>query len=233
MLASCCRLALLGTLCSAAVAVEPAALIDFLSDDGERLLVEAEAREAYFPLASHFVTQENRGFCGVASMTMLLNALEVSAPEVPELSPYRTFTQANVLDDRTEAVLPREAIRRQGMSLDQLGAMLETKPLAVKVRHASESTVGEFRATAKDYLSRPDHFVLVNYLRAAIGQESGGHHSPLAAYHGGSDRFLILDTARYKYPPVWVRADDLFAAMNTRDAASPAKTRGYVLVSRK
>lgn len=233
MLASCCRLALLGALCSAAVAVETAALIDFLSDDGERLLIEAEARETYFPLASQFVTQDNREFCGVASMTMLRNALEVTAPEVPELSPYRTFTQSNVLDDRTEGVLPRETIRRQGMSLDQLGAILETKPLDVEVHHAAESTVGEFRATAKDYLSRPDHFVLVNYLRAGVGQESGGHHSPLAAYHGGSDRFLILDTARYKYPPVWVRADDLFAAMNTRDASVPTKTRGYVLVSRK
>ena len=46
----------------------------------------------------------------------------------------------------------------------------------------------------------------MNYLRKAIGQERGGHISPLAAYDAKSDRFLILDVARYKYPPVWVKA---------------------------
>jgi hypothetical protein len=50
-----------------------------------------------------------------------------------------------------------------------------------------------------------------------MGQETGGHISPLAAYDSKSDRFLILDVARYKYPPVWVSASDLFVAMNTTD----------------
>ena len=47
-----------------------------------------------------------------------------------------------------------------------------------------------------------------------------------------TDRFLILDVARYKYPPVWVNASDLFAAMNTTDSANNNKTRGYVLVAK-
>jgi len=55
----------------------------------------------------------------------------------------------------------------------------------------------------------------VNYLRRSVGQERGGHISPLAAYDAEADRFLILDTARYKYSPVWVTAADLFAAVNT------------------
>lgn len=231
------QLALMCWLVPAAIAVGqtplPPSLIDFRSDRGEQLLVQAEAREAYFPLASHFVTQENRAFCGVASMTMVLNAMQVSAPEVPDLAPYRTFTQSNVLDDRTETVVPRERIRKQGMSLDQLAALLAAKSLTVSVHHAGKSTLAEFRDQARDYLSRPDHFVLVNYLRQTIGQEGGGHHSPLAAYHRDSDRFLILDVARYKYPPVWVTADDLFSAMNTRDAGAHEKTRGYLLVSGK
>lgn len=209
-----------------------ARLIDFHSDRGEQLLFESEARKAYFPLASHFVTQDNRSYCGVASMTMVLNAMDLSAPEVPELAPYRTFTQNNVLDARTEEVLPRATIRGQGMSLNQLAAMLATKPVAVTVHHAGQKTLDEFRTQARDYLVRSDHFVLVNYFRPTLGQEGGGHHSPLAAYHRDSDRFLILDVARYKYPPVWVTADDLFAAMSTRDPGTPDKTRGYLLVSR-
>lgn len=231
-----CRLAALSLMLASTAALGQtpplASLIDFRSDPGERLLVEADAREAYFPLASQFVTQENRAFCGVASMTMVLNAMQMSAPEVPDLTPYRTFTQTNVLDARTDEVLPRERIRKQGMSLDQLAALLAAKSVAVSIHHAGKTTLGEFRAEARDYLSQPDHFVLVNYFREAIGQDGSGHHSPLAAYHQQSDRFLILDVARYKYPPVWVRADDLFCAMNTPASSDHAKTRGYLLVSR-
>jgi Phytochelatin synthase len=74
--------------------------------------------------------------------------------------------------------------------------------------------------------------VIVNYLRKAIGQEKFGHISPLAAYDAEADRFLILDVARYKYPPVWVTAGDLFNAMNTTDSDNENRTRGFVLVSR-
>lgn len=211
----------------------PSSLVDFRSDQGERLLVEADAREAYFPLASHFVTQENRSFCGVASMTMVLNALQVKAPEVPELTPYRTFTQTNVLDEATEEIVPRARIRKQGMSLNQLAALLATKSVDVSVHHAGSSTLDEFRDQAQDHLARPGRYVIVNYLRNSIGQEGGGHHSPLGAYHRETDRFLILDVARYKYPPVWVKADDLFGAMTAQDADAREKTRGYLLVTGK
>ena len=64
-----------------------------------------------------------------------------------------------------------------------------------------------------------------------MGQEKGGHISPLAAYDIESDRFLILDVARYKYPPVWVTTADLFAAMKTTDSDNENKTRGFVLVT--
>ncbi len=46
------------------------------------------------------------------------------------------------------------------------------------------------------------------------------------------DRFLILDVAGYRYPPVWVRASDLFDAMNTADASNGGKTRGYAVAAK-
>ena len=63
---------------------------------------------------------------------------------------------------------------------------------------------------AREALAAPGRFVIINYLRKAIGQEKGGHISPLAAFDAESDRFLILDVARYKYPPVWVKTAELF-----------------------
>jgi hypothetical protein len=226
-------LAIAATLAAAQTLPLPQTLIGASSDQGEKLFLEADAREAYFPLADNFITQQNQAFCGVASMVMVLNAMELPAPAVPAFDPYRTFTQDNVLTPDTEKVLPVEVIKKQGITVDQLGALFNAYPVTAVVRHAADSSVDTFRAEAREGLSKPGHFVVVNYLRKAIGQERGGHISPLAAFDAESDRFLILDVARYKYPPVWVKTADLYAAMNTTDSDNANKTRGYVLLSKK
>ena len=209
----------------------PDNLTGFSTHDGEAYFGESDAHEAYFPLASNFLTQKTQAYCGVASIVMVLNALRVPAPPVPEYEPYRTFTQDNVLGERTDVVLPRETLAHQGMTLDQIGGILATQPVKAEVHHASDSSVEEFRKLASAYLGEPGHFVIVNYLRKAIGEQTGGHISPLAAYDAKADRFLILDVARYKYPPVWVKTADMFGAMNTPDAANDNKSRGFVLVT--
>jgi Phytochelatin synthase len=203
----------------------PGSLIDLRSDQGEQLLHDSDA-------LVNFITQKAQTFCGVASSVMVLNALQLPAPAVPEYDPYHTFTQDNFLTDKTEAILPREVLVKQGMTLDQLGGLLATQPVAVEVHHAADTTVDAFRSTARDYLGSEGRFVIINYLRKAIGQEKGGHISPLAAYDAETDRFLILDVSRYKYPPIWVTAPALFDAMNTTDSDNQNRTRGYVLVRR-
>jgi Phytochelatin synthase len=208
----------------------PESLIDFRSESGERLLLESDALDAYLPLSANFITQKTQAHCGVASIVMVLNALQVPAPASPEYEPYRIFTVDNFLDERTEAVLPRDVLDKQGMTLDEIGRLLALHPVEAEIHHAGDSNVEEFRALAQDYLSQEDHFVIVNYLREAIGQQKGGHISPLGAYDAETDRFLILDVSRYKYPPVWVTAPELFAALNTTDAANQNVTRGFVLV---
>jgi Phytochelatin synthase len=210
----------------------PGNLTDLSSDEGEKYLLESSALAAYFPIADNFVTQKTQAYCGVASIVMVLNAVGAPAPSTPEYQPYHTFTQDNLLDEHTDAVLPRDVLARQGMTLDQLGGLLSLHPVTIDVHHAADGGLDAFRNAARDYLAAKDHFVIVNYLRKAIGQQTGGHISPLAAYDAKVDRFLILDVARYKYPPVWVTASDLFDAMNTTDAANDNKTRGYVLVTK-
>ena len=237
MLARLLRVIVLLTLLAPAAQADslplPPNLISSTSQDGEALLIGADAREAYFTLVSNYVTQQTQSFCGVASMVMVFNAMQLPAPEVAAYAPYRTFTQDNVLDARTDAILPRDTILKQGITLDQMGALVGVQPVNVTVRHASDASVDSFRSEASSYLAQPGHFVLVNYLRKTLGQQTGGHFSPLAAYDKETDRFLILDVARYKYPPVWVKADELFAAMNTKDSDNDDKSRGYVLISRK
>ena len=207
-------------------------LISLDSAAGERLLLESEARRPYLPLTIHFLTQKTQSYCGIASMAMVLNALGVPAPDTPEYAPYRTYTQDNVLNETTERILPQAVLAQRGTTLDQLGAILASHGVEVTVTHVSEANLELFRSQAVDYLSRPNHYVVVNYLRRQINQERGGHISPLAAYDARTDRFLILDVARYKYPPVWVKSADLFMAMNTADPSNENRSRGFVLVRR-
>ncbi|MBF3560007.1 phytochelatin synthase family protein [Burkholderia pseudomallei] len=208
----------------------PAGLIDLGSLAGEQMLAESGARSAYASLGSHFVTQKTQSYCGVASLVMVLNALRVPAPAAAQYPPFHYFTQDNVLGDATERIRPRALIERHGMTLDQLGALANALGASGDVRHASDVSVDVFRADAIAHLGRPGRYVLVNYLRSRLGQQTGGHISPLGAYDAAADRFLILDVSRYKYPPVWVTTADLYAAMNTPDADSGGRSRGYVLI---
>lgn len=208
-------------------------LIAFNSAEGELLLLESKARKDYWNLSMQFITQNNQAYCGVASIVMVLNALSIPAPVAQEYAPYHVFTQDNFFDnEQTKKVLSPEVVSRQGMTLDQLGQLLGSYPVKVKGYHASESSLEKFRSSVVANLKQPDNFVLVNYLRKSMGQEKGGHISPIAAYNEQTDRFLILDVSRYKYPPIWVKTADLWRAMATVDSVS-GKTRGFVFVSRQ
>ncbi|MEA5507824.1 phytochelatin synthase family protein [Halotia wernerae UHCC 0503] len=207
-------------------------LINFNSDAGEKLLIESRSREDFFPLSTQFVTQNNQAYCGVASIVMILNSLQIPAPEAPQYKPYRVFTQENFFsNEQTKKVLNAETVARQGMTLEQLGGLIASYGVKVKIYHAADTNFEEFRKLTAENLKQPGNYVVVNYLRKEIGQEKGGHISPLAAYNQQTDRFLIMDVSRYKYPPVWVKAKDLWKAMATNDTTS-GKTRGFIFVSK-
>jgi len=210
----------------------PDGLIALDSEEGQRLFFAADANKAYFSLGLHFVTQDNPAFCGPASIAMVLNALHVPRPPSKLTLGLGLYDQENIFDARGETIKARSAVMQTGMTLDELGAILAAHDLKVVVHHAGDSSLDEFRQLAVRELKGKDRFVLVNYLRSAIGQSSMGHISPLAAYEKAGDRFLILDVSRYKYPPVWVEAAALFAAMNTVTKDGDNKTRGYLIVGR-
>ncbi len=210
----------------------PSNLIPFNSSEGEKLLINSQFRHDYFPLSIHFVTQKNQAYCGVASMVMVLNALNIIAPKTPEYLSFHMFTQENFFNsERTRNVSSASAISRRGMNLEKLAQLLESYDVKVRIYHAADIDISQFRQLVADNLKQPNNFVLVNYLRKSIGQETGGHISPIAAYDQSTDRFLILDVSRYKYPPVWVKAQELWQAIATVDLDG-GKTRGFVLISR-
>ncbi|MEZ5945636.1 phytochelatin synthase family protein [Hyphomonas sp.] len=110
----------------------------------------------------------------------------------------------------------RTEFTRSGTTFTELGGMFEAHGLDAEIVPAGTTTIGEFRRSAIRTLNNQDEFLVVNYQRSEMGQVSGGHISPVTAYHAETDKFLVLDAARYKYPPFWVEASELFAAMNTQ-----------------
>ena len=211
-------------------------LIALDSEVGEQLLFTSQARSDYLPLSLEFVTQDNLAYCGVATIVMVLNALDIEAPvapnhQIPGRVSYRFFTQENVFEnEKTHNVIKPEVIAKQGMTLEELGGLFKSYPVDVQTFHGEEIDLEQFRKLAVQNLQQPGNFLVVNYLRRSLGQKGGGHISPIAAYHEQSDQFLILDVARYRYAPVWVKAETLWEAMNTIDSAS-GKTRGLVMLA--
>jgi Phytochelatin synthase len=218
----------------------PPSLIPFNSDEGEKILLNSQAKADYFLLSNQFVTQINQAYCGVASSVMVLNALGLPAPESSQYKPFKVFTQENFFvgaaaprENRvaTQQVVSAEIVSRRGMTLGQLGRLLTSHGAKVQVYYGADVDLNQFRAVLIQNLAMRDNFAIINYLRKSIGQERGGHISPIAAYSQQTDRFLILDVSRYKYPPVWVKAVDLWQAIRTIDSDS-GKTRGFVLVGK-
>lgn len=58
-------------------------------------------------------------------------------------------------------------------------------------------------------------------------QTGTGHFSPIGGYHAERDMALILDVARFKYPPHWVPLGLLWEAMDTIDESTGLQ-RGYL-----
>ena len=56
--------------------------------------------------------------------------------------------------------------------------------------------------------------MIVSYSRRTFLQTGDGHFSPIGGYHAGRDLVLILDVARFKYPPHWVPLSMLYEAMS-------------------
>jgi hypothetical protein len=208
-------------------------LIPLADPAGQNLLIQASARADHGPLAQWFETQANLAYCGVASAVMALNSLGVPAPTAPGYGTYRFWTQANAFSIPGSGGHVRpEVVAQEGMTLAQLQGWLAGQPdLVVERFHADQLSLAQWRGLLRRSLADPNDRLLVNYNRQSLGQQGGGHISPVAAYEPRQDLVLILDVARYRYPAVWVGAETLWRAMRSGDASS-GRSRGLLLIHR-
>lgn len=197
---------------------------------GKALRSRIPADADYWQLSPNFAVQRTQSYCSVASAITVLNSMPISKPVDPDYAPYAYFTQNNYFTAAVAKVIGPQTVLAIGMTREE---MAETLALhGVKTRSiAGDTLTGDgLRTLLQKALGDDGQFVLANYFRANLGQVGGGHWSVLAAYDAQTDRVLILDVAKYKYPPVWVGLGTLQKALATLDTTSH-KARGLVIVS--
>ena len=215
---------------TAAVAGEQPVVVYWNSEAGKTLRARIPANADYWQLSPTFAMQNTQTYCSVASAITVLNAMPIKKPVDPAYAPYTYFTQSNFFTPEITKIISPQNVLAIGMTREQ---MAETLVLhGVKARSIAGDTLNDdgLRTLLQKALGDDGQFVLVNYLRAVLGQVGGGHWSVLAAYDAPSDSVLILDVAKYKYTPVWVGISTLRQAIDTLDTTSN-KARGLVIVS--
>jgi hypothetical protein len=232
----------------------PTALVPFASDEGLARLGRSGAKVDFAALANQFEAQYNGAFCGPTSAAIVLNTVKSRSADLTrdhtrlrkedvQFMPAGAdpivprFTQDSVIDrgPKTRAqvlgepiIIGSKQVRDFGYQLRQFDAMLRANGLdtTVVVVDDARSELA-IRADLQGNLARGGDYVIVNYRREAVGQQGGGHISPLGAYDAASDSFLVLDVNPAAAGWVWMPAATLVRGMRTFDTV---ENRGYVLV---
>lgn len=221
----------------------PANLIALSSSDGKRLFREAltlGGMECFFPLAEQFVTQSEPSYCSLSSLAMVLNALNYDPKKIWK-GAWRWVSE-EMLHCETEAICGHslEKVQKFGLNFSEFESLARCHGVNIvskRVCHFRSESCGEtgFREFSNlvEKISSTDQaksFIVTNFSRKYLGQTGDGHFSPIGGFHKKSGLVLVLDVARFKYPPYWVKLEDLWDSMAVVDKAT-GLTRGYFVIS--
>lgn len=221
----------------------PENLIALSSTQGKILFREALEfgdMESYFPLAEQFITQSEPSYCSLSTLAMVLNALNYDPKKIWKGS-WRWVSE-EMFHCETKSICGHtlEKVQKQGLNFAEFESLAKCHGVKIsshRVCHNSEHVCGsiglsKFRNNIIETSKNNDasKFIVANFSRKFLNQTGDGHFSPIAGYHRGKDMVLILDVARFKYPPYWVSTKDLWDAMAVQDV-STGLTRGYFVIA--
>ncbi|ORX87682.1 PCS-1 protein [Anaeromyces robustus] len=195
----------------------PETCITLHSEQGIKIFQEAleeKNLECYFMLSPHLVTQSELTYCGISSLCMILNALEVD-PLYNWKAWWRFYTDYNI---RCPPHINRNVIDMQGITLDQFSDLAQYNYLEeVKLCRANTITKDEFIKDIEHVCQQRREVMTLNFSRDVIKQTGLGHICPLGGFNKKRGMVLLLDVARHKYPLYWVSVDLLWDSINTVD----------------
>lgn len=207
----------------------PRTAIAFSSPEGKQLFKEALEEghmNGYFALAEQYNTQQEPAYCGLASLSMCLNALNID-PNRLWKGPWRWFSE-----DMLDCCVPIELVKKRGVTFTEFSCLGRCNGARIEAFRQDQSTIEHFRAVVKEACSsQKDFHIVAAYSRKVLGQTGDGHYSPIGGYSEKKDLVLLLDVARFKHPPHWVPMQSLWDAMAVHDSFT-TQSRGYFLISR-
>lgn len=182
----------------------------------------------FFLLQGGLDVQINQAYCSVASAAAVMNSFRPfqAIPIDPVYDPHQYATQYNLFNDCVQdtVILRNDTfdgllMAPGGLSLEQLQKLLQCYDFNVTAQFVDPAnvTIDDVRQGLEEALMHPGKRVIVNFDRYSLGQDGGGHFSPIGSYSKKEDSFLIMDVAKYKYPPVWVPTERLYMSLSTED----------------
>jgi len=194
---------------------------EIYSEKGLQRIKNSRFSQDYFRLSRHFQTQDHWTYCAVASGVIVMNTL----------LDQKLFCQSNFFTAEIRNIVSPEEVQTdwRGITANEFVQMLKIYNFSTSFTSGAEFSADQFRDTLKEVLNDPKQMIIANYTRLGVGQLGGGHFSPIGAYDQESDSVLVLDTSRYKYPPVWIDLEVFVQAMQRNDDAGIP--RGYLKVS--
>ncbi len=207
----------------------PDGQIPYSSAEGRQLFREALASggmDGGYALWENFHTQAEPAFCSLGTLVVVLNALQIDPGRLWK-GPWRWFSE-----EMLDGCVSLDHVRKHGLTLDELACIARCNGATTEVTHADRSSIDAFRAALTRTATHPEGpFLVAAYSRKVMGQTGEGHFSPIAGWHPSRDLVLILDVARFKYPPHWVPVERLWLAMQAWDAAC-GEARGWMFVGK-
>eukprot|EP00002_Diphylleia_rotans_P040533 TRINITY_DN9632_c0_g1_i3.p1 TRINITY_DN9632_c0_g1~~TRINITY_DN9632_c0_g1_i3.p1 ORF type:complete len:193 (-),score=30.65 TRINITY_DN9632_c0_g1_i3:78-656(-) len=134
-------------------------------------------------------------------------------------------------EDLLDCCLPLEVVKKSGITAKQFSCLAECNGSVCDTKYAQNSSEEMFRDAVVRCSTCENTVLAVSYLRSKLGQSGDGHFSPIGGYHRDRDLVLIMDVARFKYPPHWVPLKLLWEAMQPIDPAT-GSSRAYFILSK-
>lgn len=204
--------------------------VAFSSMEGTRIFREALMEghmENYFFLSEQFTTQAHPAYCGIGSLSMALNALLID-PRRKWQGVWRWFD-----DEMLDCCEILDSIKERGITLHQLSCVATCNGADVTVRYGPDMTIDAFRDLVQISCARSSvtkTVLIASYARGVFNQTGTGHFSPIGGFNASQDMVLIMDVARFKYPPHWVPLTLLHEALQAIDPDA-CRPRGILEVS--
>jgi len=231
--------------------VLPEHLVALSAPEGQQALVRAMVQQTaatYFILTQHWDNQSDPASCGVTTLRQVLNAAGMDPTAVRWKGGWRYYGSDSMVVCRC---MDPVRIQRAGITLPEFVRLAHChglegrseRPDAVRTegKNGHTNTVVDFRNDVLQSLRTtptapsddpedivPPTFLVVSFSRAVLQQTGDGHFSTVAAYDAETDSCLVLDVARFKYPPYWVSVDELFESMRPIDPVTK-ESRGWSL----